>query len=189
MTRLDPAGYGYLPITDVDASQLSGFSCGKPSLDHFLTAGALPLHEARLSFTNVAFHENAVGPVGYFTLSNDSIPLEESERFELGLDDSVATMNAIPALKIGRLAVRSDLQGAGVGSFIMKLILGHALNGDGMSASRLLVVDADNDEGVVAFYKRHQFEESLWAKNHARRHIAKNKRPATIKMHRDILKP
>lgn len=188
MRVLDPAGYGYLPIPEVDAPQLEGFTCGKQHLDHFLTSTAIPLHEARLGFTSVVFHQDAEGPIGYFTLANDAIPLEQSERLELGLDDSVATMNAIPALKIGRLAVRSDHQGGGVGSFIMQLILGHALNGDGMSSSRLLVVDADNDERVLAFYRRNLFEESLWARNKIKNNTAKAKRPTTIKMHRDVLK-
>lgn len=189
MKGLDPAGYGYLPIIDVDAPQLKTFTCGKPHLDHFLVSTAFPLHEARLGFTNIVFHQAVEGPVGYFTLANDAIPLEGSERFELGIDDSFATMTTIPAIKIGRLAVSAELQGAGVGSFIMKLILGRALNGDGTSSSRLLVVDADNDERVLAFYQRHRFEESLWAKNFARQNVAKNKRSTTIKMHRDILLP
>lgn len=53
---LSEAGYGYLPITEVNPAILGTFPCGKPRLDEFLTTQALALHEARLCFTNVVFH-------------------------------------------------------------------------------------------------------------------------------------
>lgn len=182
-------GFGFLPVSDVEEGQLHEFTCGTPTLDQFLVSTARPLHKARLGFTNVIFHEDEEGPIGFFTLASDAIPLETSERFELDLDESSETMSAIPALKIARLAVRQDLQGTGVGSFIMKLILSHALNGDKMSSSRLLVVDADNNERTIRFYEREGFVESLWAKNQRANHSRKGRPAATIKMHRDVLQP
>ena len=75
---LTDEGYGYLPITEVDPATLGTFSCGKPRLDDFLSAQALALHKARLGFTNVVFHQQFEGPVGYFTLANDAIKLVSS---------------------------------------------------------------------------------------------------------------
>lgn len=53
----------------VDPAALCIFSCGKPRLDVFLTAQALALHEAKLDFTNMVFHQQFEGPVGYFMQS------------------------------------------------------------------------------------------------------------------------
>ena len=173
---LTDEGYGYLPITKVDPATLGTFSCGKPRLDDFLTAQALTLHEARLGFTNVAFHQHFEGPVGYFTLANDAIKLNNSEKFDLGVYEHIE-LAAFPAVKIGRLAVHQDLQRTGVGAALMALLLGDILNTAGLSAARLIVVDADNDEAVLGFYRKLGFEVSLWAeemaKNHAQNH-AKN---------------
>lgn len=95
-------GYGYLAIPEVDRGVLSSFCCGKPHLDKFLKNTALALHESRLGFTSVVFHQQVDGPVGFFTLANDAIPLNESEKFELRLHDDI-TLNSFPAVKIGRL--------------------------------------------------------------------------------------
>ncbi len=179
--------YGYLSITEVDPASLSSFSCGKPRLDEFLTAQALTLHEARLGFTNVVFHQEFEGPVGYFTLANDAIKLNESERFELGFDDHVE-LAAFPAVKIGRLAVHQDLQRKGVGAALMTLLLGDILSTAGLSAARLIVVDADNDDQVLRFYEALGFEKSLWAEEMSRNHGKKRTKPQTIKMHRDVFK-
>jgi hypothetical protein len=93
----------------VNPAILGAFSCGKPRLDEFLTAHALALHEARLGFTNVVFHQQFEGPLGYFTLANDAIKLNDSEKFELGFGEHIE-LAAFPAVKIGRLAVHQDLQ-------------------------------------------------------------------------------
>lgn len=183
---LDAGRYGYLPIPEVERAALESFSCGKTGLDDFLKETALAQHKARLGLTSVVFHEDFKGPVGFFTLANDAIPLEESERFDLGIDE-VVMVSAIPAVKIGRLAVHQDLQGNGVGAFLINLIIGDALNSVTLSTGRLLVVDADNDERVLSFYQKSGFVESLWAKNRARNNTPKAKRGAAIKMHRDIL--
>jgi ribosomal protein S18 acetylase RimI-like enzyme len=68
----------------------------------------------------------------------------------------------------------------------MTLLLGDILNTAGLSAARLIVVDADNDDAVLSFYEKLGFEISLWAEDIAKNHAKKRARPATIKMHRDV---
>lgn len=186
---LSPDGYGHLSVLDVDASIFDTFTCGKQNLDEFITKTALPFQEARLGFTRVVFHEAFHGPVGYFTLSNDAIPLNPSERFELGLAEFVQ-LPSFPAVKLGRLAVHRELQGKGVGSAIMDLIIGEVADTGALCAGRLIVVDADNEPAVLDFYRKVGFEKSLWAEAQARNHggSRKNRTAATVKMHRDILK-
>lgn len=76
--------------------------------------------------------------IGYFTLANDSLPLTTSEQGELGLYDTVV-LKAYPAVKLGRLAVASDLQGQGIGEQVMDLVHGEILDSASLSAARLVM--------------------------------------------------
>jgi ribosomal protein S18 acetylase RimI-like enzyme len=184
---LATGGYGLLPLTDVVPDQLAAFDCGTPHLNDFLRVEATPLHTYRLGFTSVVFHEDFAGPVGYFTLCNDAIPLTSSELFEMDIDETQIRLKAIPAVKIGRLAVASELQSQGVGAAIMGLLLGEVLSSSNLSTARVLVVDADNQPRVVSFYERQGFERSLWAEKQAKNN-QKAASGTTVKMVRDILK-
>lgn len=178
-------GYGLLPAIEVDPVLLAAFRCGKAHLEGFL-AQATDFHRARLGLTTVAFHRDVAGVIGYFTLANDALPLTTSEQLELNVD---VPLKAYPAVKLGRLAVASHLQGQGIGEQLMSFIHGEILDSESLSAARLVIVDADNDPRVVAFYRRCGYQESLWAEAQA-----KNNRPSkpvshapTVKMIKDIL--
>jgi ribosomal protein S18 acetylase RimI-like enzyme len=143
------------------------------------------MHAKRLGLTSVVFHSAYQGPVGYFTLANDSIPLKTSEAFDLDIDDGYM-LPSFPAVKIGRFAIAKPLQGDGVGSAVLKLVFGEVLDSRSLSSSRLLIVDADNDPLVIKFYGRHGFEKSLWAESQAQNHGGRGA-PTTVKMLRDVL--
>lgn len=185
---LDRGGYGLLPLTDVQADHIAAFDCGTPHLNDFLRNAAKPLHEYRLGFTSVVFHRDYAGPVGYFTLCNDAIPLTAGEMFDMDIDENEFQLKSFPAVKIGRLAVASDLQSNGIGASVLKLLLGEVLDSSTLSTSRILVVDADNQERVISFYEKQGFERSGWAEKNAANHKEKGGRRA-IKMLRDVLKP
>lgn len=172
-----------MPLEEAGLDDLREFSCGRKSLDDFLFQEASEYHVSRLGFTSLVFHEDFDGLVGYFSLSNDALPLETSENFDLGLNVDVA-LGAIPATKIGKFAVRRELQGKGVGQSMMDLLVGESLDSDALSASRLLVTDAANDPSVLGFYRKCGFIESLWAEKQ-RRHHGKGK-PPTVKMYMDV---
>lgn len=187
---LRPDGFGLLPIREVEPQLLAAFSCGKARLDQFLVEQATDLHLDRLGHTTVVFHQDLNGiVVGYFTLSNDGIPLKTSEITELGLRGE-AKFTAFPAVKLGRLAVHQDLQGQGIGRQLVDLVLGEILDSESLSAARLLIVDADNDPSVLTFYRKEGFQLSLWAENATRNHARgeRNAQPATVKMIRDVLR-
>ncbi len=185
---LSVEGYGLLPVVEVPPALLSAFSCGKPHLDEFLCQAA-QFHRSRLGLTSVVFHRDFVGVIGYFTLANDALPLTTSEQYEFGVETA---LKAYPAVKLGRLAVSTELQGQGVGRHVMGLVHGEILESLSLSAARLIIVDADNDPPVVQFYRNLGYQDSLWAeaqaKNHgpSRRNLAE---PSTIKMVRDVLSP
>lgn len=181
-------GYGLLPVVEVSPEALAGFDCGKPHLNEFLI-NARYFHRDRLGLTSVVFHNELEGRViGYFTLANDSLPLTTSEQGELGLHDTV-TLKAYPAVKLGRLAVSSGLQGQGIGEQVMNLVHGEILDSASLSAARLVILDADNDPRVVRFYRKLGYQESIWAERQATKVAGfKPSVPAsTIKMIRDIL--
>lgn len=179
-------GFGLLSAVRVEPSILQDFRCGKPHLDTFLRQSR-NLHEDRIGHTTVAFHEDVSGKaVGFFTLANDGLPLKTSEVEELGLREAYP-LTSFPAVKIGRLAVSVDLQRQGVGRQLLALIHGSIIDSPSLSAARLVVVDADNDSSVIAFYKSAGYRESLWAEDKNRNHSSRRDRSITIKLLRDLL--
>jgi ribosomal protein S18 acetylase RimI-like enzyme len=184
------SGIGFtalIPINEVAETELyrlKQFSCGNHSLDSFLHAQAQELHADHLNHTNLLFHEEFGGLVGYITLSNDSIPLKVSEVGDLGLAYQT-DLHSFPAVKIGRLAVHADLQRTGVGTRLLDLAIGEIVGAQTVTAARLMITDAVNDPKVIRFYERHGFLESFWATDQARNN-GRGRDRATIKMIRDI---
>lgn len=187
--RLLAGGYGLLPVTEVPLDLLSGFSCGKPHLDEFLTERAEFFHREHLGFCWVVLHRDWTGPVGYFTLHNEAVELIDHEESDLGLSD-YSGLKRFPAICIGRLAVDERLQGTGASDQLMTLVFG-LMAGESLqpSAARILVVDADNDPKVLRYYERNGFARSQWADKQAAHQGSKRQPRATIKMLRDILLP
>lgn len=180
---LSEVGFGLLLLPEVDPAAIQNFDCGKSHLNDYLRGAASDHHEGLFGRTSVVFHKDVAYPVGYFTLANDSIPVTNSEAFDLGALHE--EMPSIPAVKIGRFAVAKGLQGQRVGTSIFKLVLGHVLDAEYLSAARLLIVDADNDPPVIRFYESLGFVASLWAQDRARKQPVKGPR-TTVKMLRDV---
>jgi GNAT superfamily N-acetyltransferase len=180
-------GFGLLSVEHVAVELLAAFKCGKIHLDSFLV-NALDYHRDRIGLTTVVMHRDVPDKViGYFTLANDALPLTTSEQGELGLY-GVVPVKAYPAVKLGRLAVAQDLQGRGIGRQIMDLVHGEVLDSASLSAARLVILDADNEPGVMTFYRKLGYQESLWAEHKGRVSGPKRVGPAaTVKMIRDIL--
>lgn len=184
---LSKEGYGLLPITGVSDQVLKAFDCGKSNLNEFLRDNALEMHDSKLSSTSLVFHKDFDGLVGYFSLSNDAIPLSSFEESELGYNGET-NLSAFPAVKIGRLATQRSLHRTGVGAAVMEMILGDVLGSKTLSVARILIVDADNDPKVIAFYESCGFERSQWAKKMATNHGGRGQQ-FTVKMIRDVLLP
>ncbi len=97
-------------------------------------------------------------PVGYFSLTADSVHLSGGERTDLGLPFDVP-ISYYPAAKITKLAVASGLQRSDIGDALIALICG--IVSTAPFAVRLLTVDAVNQPAVLGFYARTGFIESL----------------------------
>lgn len=179
--KLDIGDYGLIKIPELSQNVLDDFTCGVINLDEFLKNEALSFHNSKISFTTCVFHRDFKGQVGYFTMSNDSIKLNDSEVMDLGLNTSIQ-IPLIPAVLIGKFAIHESLIGNGMGKDVMELAIGEILDIEGPSAARLAVVDSVKEPKVIEFYESCGFQHSLFAMKQAR-HQGSN----TIKMFRDVL--
>lgn len=187
MTLSENGFTGLIAISEIaptELHRLDSFTSGRDELDQFLTQQAVALHGDHLSHTSCLFHTDFPSLVGFITLSNDAIPLNQTEVGELGLAYAVS-LTSYPAIKIGRLAVHSELKRQGIGRRILDLAVGEITGQATITASRLLITDAVNDKDILTFYASMGFEESLWATSQSKNH-GRAKERATIKMIRDI---
>ena len=95
----------------------SGFNCGKFLLDAYLKTQASQDVKRKLSACFVSVDHVSGLIQGYYTLSNNSIPLGLiPENYKNKLP---ASYSSIPATLLGRLAVDVRFQGAGIGKILL----------------------------------------------------------------------
>lgn len=166
-------------IQDVEDGVLKQFSCGRLQLDEFLHEDARDYDRHGLTSTVVVFHADIPTPIGYFSLTADSVHLSSGERMDLGLPFD-APISYYPAVKLTKLAVIESMQSTGIGGHLVDLICGIASSAP--FAVRLITVDAVNHERVLSFYERAGFLESL----SERKERGAQKVRETILMFRDL---
>ena len=93
------------------------FSCGKDLLDTYLKTQASQDVRRKLSACFVSLHVETGLIQGYYTLSNNSIPLDMvPDRFKNQLPNSY---RSIPTTLLGRLAVDKRFEKKGVGKMLL----------------------------------------------------------------------
>ena len=129
------------------------FDCGKELLNNYLKKQASQDIKRKLAACFV-LSENETNIQGYYTLSNNSIPLHNfPEHIQKKLPKSY---NAIPATLLGRLAIDQKHQGKGIG----KILLIDALKRSyeiSKEIGSFAVVVAPIDETAENFYKKYDF--------------------------------
>jgi len=167
-----------LPINEMES--VSHFSCEYLEYEVFLKEEAQNYEDLNISRTHVLIDSQTKNILAYMSLVADSVRLSRSEKEleELGL----IPFSTFPAMKIGKLAVNSEVKKDyfGIGSLMIKLARGFTSNlNDNGIACRFLTIDADieNDPNVVDFYTKNGFapNESL-----------NNKNRLTVSMRKDI---
>ena len=128
----------------------SSFDCGVPALNNYLKTQASQDIRNHYSVIFVALEETAEKVVGFYTLSNASVPLNQIPR---NLQKKLPKYPNIPAIRLGRLAVDKSVQGFGVGK---KLLADAILQSLRYPAWAVMLVDA-KDAQASAFYKKHGF--------------------------------
>lgn len=107
-------------------SYLESFKCAEGDLNDFLLDEAKDYETELLAKTYLVVNEENGDLIAYFSLLNDTVRLEETEkstanRINRKIPNSKRRKH-YPALKIGRLAVDTRYAGMGIGEEILKTI-------------------------------------------------------------------
>ena len=130
------------------------FDCGKELLNNYLKTQARQDIKRKLSACFVLSDEKTHDIQGYYTLSNNSIPLSSfPEQIRKKLPESYTS---IPATLLGRLAIDKKFQGKGIGKILLIDALKRSYEASQKIGSFAVVVDPI-DEGAENFYKKYDF--------------------------------
>ena len=98
----------------------------------------------------------------FFTISNDSIKtisLSSSSKNRLNRTlPNAKRGRSYPAVLIGRVGVNTEFRGLNIGTQLIQFIKDWFCAKDNKTGCRFLIVDAYNQESVLAFYKRNGFK-------------------------------
>lgn len=140
------------PLTaDHDAAE---FSCGKPTLDHWLTTRALSNQER--GFTVVLVVHDAGRVVGYYGLAPTAVVPSVLPR-------SIRTgqpPDPVPCPLLGQLATDVAWAGRGIGTGLVKHALERCVQAAALIGGRALMVNAV-DEDAALFWQRRGFTPSM----------------------------
>ncbi|MCL2021653.1 MAG: GNAT family N-acetyltransferase [Betaproteobacteria bacterium] len=143
----------------------NGFDCGVASLDIWLKQTALQHQDKGVSRTFVAVPVDAAAEswrqygyaleansiLGFYALTSafvlaEDLPAKQAKRYP----------RQIPVTRLGRLAIRSDMQRQGLGKFLLADAVNRARTAAEAVGSAGLFVDA-RDEAAARFYQRYGF--------------------------------
>lgn len=145
------ANFDILPLQK--AHNKNSFSCGVPSLDHYLHKQATQDMRRNISVSYVLVDTINGCVVGYFTLSSTTIQL-------CNLPDDASKKlpqyPLIPATLIGRLAIDNKYQKQGFGAILLLDGLSKAFQASQTIASFAVIVEAI-DVNAAAFYGKYGF--------------------------------
>jgi len=157
---MELAGLSLLKV-DVTTT-IKPFNCGDDDLNDFLSSKAKHYQQENLAVTYLL--EDETRTIAFFSIFNDSLKVEESffasksalKRFLSNLvSHPKRHLKFFPALKIGRLAVDNSNKKGGIGSTIVKFIIGLAIEQNSTCACKLITVDAYKQS--LLFYEKMGF--------------------------------
>lgn len=135
-------------------SLLKKFDCGIEKLNEFLSRYAIKNDELGIGKTFVALNNNN-RISGYFTLATAQVAYQEiPDRYRDKLPKY-----PIPALRIARLAVNKELQGNGIGKWLLSQVFIKAVQIADITGLYLIIVDAK--ETSKNFYEHYGFQKFI----------------------------
>ena len=130
------------------------FSCGNDMLDNYLKLQANQDIKRKLTACFVLIENNSDIIQGYYTLSNNSIPLNDiPTKIQKRLPSSYTS---IPTILIGRLAIEKKFQGKGIGKILLIDALNRCYEISKNIGSFAVIVDPI-DESAENFYNKYGF--------------------------------
>lgn len=130
------------------------FDCGKELLNNYLKNQAGQDVKRKLSACFVFAEEETNCIKGYYTLSNNSIPLHSfPEHIQNKIPKSYVS---VPATLLGRLAIDVKVQGKGIGKILLIDALKRSYEISKEIGSFAVVVDPIDQE-AEKFYKKYDF--------------------------------
>ena len=127
----------------------SNFNCGNDALNRYLQQQATQDLRRRIAACFVAVQEERIA--GYYTLASASVLLNH---LPAALKKKLPHYPALPAVRLGRLAVDQSFQRQGLGAALLADALERTLRSE--IAAYALIVDA-KDQEASAFYQHHGF--------------------------------
>jgi ribosomal protein S18 acetylase RimI-like enzyme len=140
--RLEPLSGGH---------DRGSFSSGEDALDRYLRTQATQDIRRRIASCFVATEAATGRLAAYYTIASASIPTPD---LPADLTRRLPRYNALPAVRIGRLAVDRRFRGRGMGAAMLADAVRRSLSAP--PAVFTLLVDA-KDEAASAFYRHHGF--------------------------------
>lgn len=135
---------------------LSAFDCGDPDLNSFLKDDALLYQKGSLAVIYLCLYKNHI--VGYFSLSSDAIRLDFEEKESM--PEPKRRLGEYPAVKIGRLAVHKDFRKHGIGTFLIKAVIGK-ISDEIVKEIGCRFITVDAYDQAIDFYKKLDFVQNL----------------------------
>ena len=141
--------------------RVKSFNCGDDDLNDFLLNKAIPYRKALLAVTYVFENIESKEVIGYFSLANDRVSLNDFEnktefnRFRRSRFVNEKRIKSYPAVKICRLGIKKNYHGKGIGSILLYFIKSYFLE-DNKTGCRFITVDAYND--AIPFYQNNDFQ-------------------------------
>jgi len=147
--------YKLVSIKEIKSkTTLKKFDCDTEVLNSFLSRYALKNDELDIGRTFVALDNNDQ-IAGYFTLATAQVAYNEIPEDYKGK----LPKYPIPALRIARLAVSKDLQGKGVGKWLLAQAFIKIIQVADVTGIYLIIVDAK--ETSKSFYEHYGFQKLM----------------------------
>ena len=145
----------------INSHKLDNFNSYDQELRDFLLEDALDNQNNKISVTYIWFLKETNEMLGYITLLNDRLSLESD--LKKYFKNKGIHYKALPALKVGRLAVDDRFLRRGIGSLMLSFAVKVAERiFKAYSGCRFLVLDAkrnnDRSKDVIHFYKKIGFQ-------------------------------
>jgi len=134
------------PIREIDKGLFFEFECGVTAFDRWLRESAHNAASRGECAAHVCIDRDGA-PVAFFTLSATSINSDVVSNNHRG-----GMHGPIPATLLGKMGVRTDLQGGGCGTCVLHHAMKYALQSARIVSSRLFVVDALTSD-LVSWYE------------------------------------